>query len=128
VDDEAIQAGENMLLTFTNVRNEVGKGNDIFNQATRTVQDMAAAFGGDATSNSKILGKALNDPIKGVSALTRVGVSFTEQQKDQIKTLVESANILEGPEDHPGRALQGDRAAPRRRRPRATRRGSRSGT
>jgi hypothetical protein len=78
VDDEAIQAGENLLLTFTNVRNEVGKGNDIFNRATRTVQDMAAAFGGDAVSNSKILGKALNDPIKGVSALTRVGVSFTD--------------------------------------------------
>jgi hypothetical protein len=28
-DDEAVQSGENMLLTFTNVRNEVGKGNDI---------------------------------------------------------------------------------------------------
>jgi hypothetical protein len=36
VDDEVIKAGENMLLTFTKVRNEVGKGNDIFNQATRS--------------------------------------------------------------------------------------------
>ena len=35
IDDEAIQSGQNMLLTFTNVRNEVGKGNDIFNQADR---------------------------------------------------------------------------------------------
>lgn len=94
VDDEVIQAGENMLLTFTNVRNEVGKGNNIFDQATRTVSDMAAAFGGDAVSNSKILGKALNDPAKGVSALTRVGVTFTEKQKEQIKTLQESGNIL----------------------------------
>lgn len=94
MDDEAIQAGENMLLTFTRVRNEVGKNNNIFAQATATVQDMAAAFGGDAVSNSKILGKALNDPIKGVSALTRVGVQFTDGQKEQIKTMVESGNIL----------------------------------
>jgi hypothetical protein len=94
VDDEAIQAGENMLLTFTNVRNEVGKGNQIFADATKTVQDMAAAFGGDAVSNSKILGKALNDPTKGVSALTRVGVTFTEKQKEQIKAFQESGNIL----------------------------------
>ena len=35
IDDEAIQSGENMLLTFTRIRNEVGDGNDIFNQATR---------------------------------------------------------------------------------------------
>lgn len=94
VDDEAIQAGENMLLTFTNVRNEFGKGNQIFAEATKTVQDMAAAFGGDAVSNSKILGKALNDPTKGVSALTRVGVTFTDKQKEQIKTFQESGNIL----------------------------------
>src|SRR5690349_24749082 len=40
VDDEAIQSGQNMLLTFTNVRNEVGKGNDIFDQATQTITDM----------------------------------------------------------------------------------------
>ncbi|NRQ51560.1 hypothetical protein [Aeromicrobium stalagmiti] len=94
VDDEAIAAGQNMLLTFGRVRNEVGKGNDIFNQATVAANDMAAAFGGDAVSNSKMLGRALNDPTKGVSALTRVGVSFTSQQKEQIKTLQASGDIL----------------------------------
>lgn len=94
VDDEAIAAGQNMLLTFGNVRNEVGKGNDIFNRATVAASDMAAAFGGDAVSNSKMLGKALNDPTEGVSALTRVGVSFTAQQKEQIKTLQASGDTL----------------------------------
>lgn len=94
VDDESIAAGQNMLLTFTNVRNEVGKGNRIFDKATRTASDLAAAFGGDATSNSKLLGKALNDPVKGLSALTRVGVSFTKQQQDQIKALVTSGDVL----------------------------------
>ena len=35
VDDEAIQSGQNLLLTFTKIRNEAGKGNDVFDQATQ---------------------------------------------------------------------------------------------
>jgi hypothetical protein len=90
VDDEAIASGENLLLTFTDIRNEVGKGNDIFNQATKVMLDMSVALGQDTTQSAIQLGKALNDPIKGVGALRRVGVSFTDAQQDQIKTLVES--------------------------------------
>jgi hypothetical protein len=95
VDDEVIQSGENLLLTFTNVRNEVGKGNDIFNQATGIITDMSVALGQDTSSSAIQLGKALNDPIKGVTALQRVGVSFTASQKDQIKTLVESGKTMD---------------------------------
>ena len=94
VDDEAIQSGANLLLTFTNVRNEAGKGNDIFNQTTSIMTDMAAVLGTDASGSAIQLGKALNDPVAGITALTRVGVSFTEQQKDQIKTLAESGDTL----------------------------------
>lgn len=94
-DDMAIQRGENLLATFTNIRNETGKGNDIFNQATRAMVDMSVALGQDTKSSSLQLGKALNDPIKGVTALQRVGVSFTEDQKKQIKTLVESGKTME---------------------------------
>lgn len=94
VDDEAIQSGANLLLTFTNVRNEAGKGNDIFNQTTSIMTDMAAVLGTDASGSAIMLGKALNDPVQGISALTRVGVSFTQQQKDQIKTLADSGNTL----------------------------------
>jgi murein DD-endopeptidase MepM/ murein hydrolase activator NlpD len=94
VDDEAIQSGANLLLTFKNVRNEVGKGNDIFNQANQIVTDMSVALGQDTKSSAIQLGKALNDPIKGVTALQRVGVSFTASQKEQIKTLVESGDVM----------------------------------
>jgi phage-related protein len=94
IDDEAVQAGENMLLTFTNVRNEVGRGNDIFNQATATLADMSTALGTDMSTSAVRLGKALNDPVKGVSALTRVGVTFTQGQKDQIKALVDTGNTM----------------------------------
>jgi hypothetical protein len=39
------------------------------------------------------VGKALNDPIKGVTALGRAGVQFTAQQKEQIAALVESGDV-----------------------------------
>lgn len=94
IDDEQIQSSENMLLTFTNVRNEVGKGNDVFSQATQIVTDMSAALGQDSKNSAIQLGKALNDPIKGITALSRVGVTFTQQQKDQIATMVKSGNTL----------------------------------
>ncbi len=94
VDDEVIQSGANLLLTFTKVRNEAGKGNDIFNQGVTIATDMSAALGKDLNSSVMLVGKALNDPIKGISALTRAGVSFTQKQKDQIKAMVESGNIM----------------------------------
>ncbi len=93
VDDEAIKTSENLLLTFTQVRNEAGKGNDIFNQATRAVVDMSAVIG-DLSSNSIQLGKALNDPVKGMTALRRVGVSFTSQQIEQVKAMVKAGDVL----------------------------------
>jgi hypothetical protein len=93
-DDEAVQSAANLLLTFTGVRNEVGRGNDVFNQATQLAVDMSAALGTDASGAALQLGKALNDPIKGVTALTRSGVSFTAQQRDQIKAMVAAGNTL----------------------------------
>ena len=95
VDDEAIKSGENLLLTFTNVRNGVGRTNQIFSRATVLASDMSVALGEDLKSANIQLGKALNDPIKGITALSRVGVSFTKQQKDQIKTLVDSGRTMD---------------------------------
>lgn len=94
IEDEAIQSSANLLLTFKNVRNEVGEGANIFDRATAAAQDLAAAGFGDAEGASKMLGKALNDPIAGISALGRAGVTFTEQQKDQIKAMVASGDVL----------------------------------
>lgn len=94
VDDEQIQSAQNMLLTFTSIRNEVGKGNDIFNQASMAVVDLSARFDQDLGTSAKMLGKALNDPVAALSALTRAGVQFTEQQKNVIAHMVESNNLL----------------------------------
>lgn len=95
VDDEVIKSGANMLLTFTNVRNEVGKGNDIFTQATEIGLDMSVALGQDASRSALQLGKALNNPIAGVGALSRVGVQFTKDQKDMIAELINGKKAID---------------------------------
>jgi hypothetical protein len=94
IDDVAIKQGSNLLLTFTKIRNEAGQGNDIFNQTTKIMADMSTAMGKDPTSSAMMLGKALNDPVKGVSALGRAGVQFSKEQKDLIKDMVESGNVM----------------------------------
>jgi hypothetical protein len=94
VDDEVIASGANVLLTFTRVANQAGAGNDIFNQATAIALDMSEAMGTDLQGAVVQVGKALNDPIAGMSALSRVGVQFTEQQKAQIEALVASGDQL----------------------------------
>lgn len=94
IDDEVIQTGANMLLTFKQIRNEAGAGNDVFDRAAALAGDLSIQFG-SVDSASKMLGKALNDPIRGMTALGRAGVTFSEQQKEQIKTFVETGNVLE---------------------------------
>jgi predicted nucleic acid-binding Zn-ribbon protein len=83
-----------MILTFTKVRNQTGKNNKIFDQATVAAIDMSVALGTDATQAAKQIGKALQDPVRGLTALRRSGVTFTEQQAKQIKTLVKSGDQL----------------------------------
>ncbi len=90
IDDEAVQSTENLLLTFT----KIGKQGGVFKKTTALALDMSAALGQDTKSSAIQLGKALNNPIKGVTALQRVGVAFTEQQRDQIKAMTESGNLL----------------------------------
>jgi hypothetical protein len=92
LDDEVVQSGQNMLLTFTKVRNGVGKGNQIFDRATVAIADLSVGMGKDMSSSAIMVGKALNDPIKGLTALGRAGVQFTQAQKDSIKAMVDSGN------------------------------------
>lgn len=90
--DDSIMQTEALLLTFKNIKN-VG-ADKIFDQATKAAADMAAKMGTDASSAAIQLGKALNDPIKGVGSLSRVGVQFTEAQKKQIAAMVESGDTM----------------------------------
>lgn len=93
--DDSIVKSEQLLLTFTGIRNGVGKGNDIFNQATVATANLAAKMGGDASDSAIQLGKALNDPVKGITKLQRIGVTFTDDQKKQVEALVKSGKTME---------------------------------
>src|SRR3954469_20980850 len=84
--DDDIQRGQNMLLTFTNIK-------ETLPDTTKIMLDMAQALGTDAGGAAVELGEALNDPIKGISLLSRVGFSFTDQQKEQIKTMQDAGNM-----------------------------------
>lgn len=94
IDDETIKGGANVLLTFRAIRNEAGAGNDIFNQATKAALDLSVAFGKDMNSSAILVGKALQDPIQGLSALARVGVQFDEGQKQQIQSMVAAGDVM----------------------------------
>jgi len=85
--EEATIGAANMLLTFTNISSET------FPAATKAALDMATVFGGDAASQSIALGKALNNPTAGITALTRVGVTFTEGQKTAIKAMQDAGDM-----------------------------------
>ena len=86
--DETTISAMGVLATFTKIRG------DQFKEATKAAMDMSAVLETDLQGSILQIGKALNDPIKGITALSRAGVSFTEQQKEQIKALQESGDII----------------------------------
>lgn len=88
VDAEVIKGGQAILATFTQIKG------DQFERATEMALNMSAVFGGDLRGSATQLGKALNDPINGISALSRVGVSFTEQEKEMIASMVEAGDVV----------------------------------
>ena len=94
IDDDVITAGQNMLLTFTQI------GADVMPQATEAMLNMATAMNGGVQPSAEMLkttaiqlGKALNDPINGVTTLRRVGVMLTETQEKQVQKFIELGDV-----------------------------------
>jgi len=56
--------------------------------------NLSVAMGKDMNASAILVGKALNDPVKGVGALSKAGVQFTASQKETIKALVESGDAM----------------------------------
>ena len=95
VDQNAIKGTQAKLLTFKELAATAGDVGGAFDRATAAAVDLAAAGFGSAEQNAVQLGKALQDPVKGITALARSGVTFTEQEKEKIRVLTESGQILE---------------------------------
>jgi hypothetical protein len=98
VDQNLIKEGQALLLTFKSVSADANKVGGVFDRATKAAIDLAAAGFGSVTTNAVQLGKALEDPIKGLAALGKSGVTFTAEQKELIKTLVETGRVAEAQE------------------------------
>lgn len=85
--DDAIISMQSVLATFGNIKG------DVFKDATIAIADMAAKLGGNLKDAALQVGKALNDPTEGLTALRRAGVSFTDSQKETIKRLTETGEV-----------------------------------
>lgn len=95
IDKASIETADNLLLTFSNVKN-AGEGSAaIFDRATVAAQDLSTVLGTGLTGSTKLLGKALNDPVNGASALGRVLGKLSTQEKDHIKSLVDHGKTVE---------------------------------
>ena len=82
-DGEAIGNAQAMLLTFKNI------SETNFDRAVETSLDLATALKTDLPGAARVLGTALDNPLRGLQALSRAGINFTKAERDQIKTMVE---------------------------------------
>ncbi len=86
--DETTMAAQAVMATFVKI------GRDVFPQAVEAAANMSTVLGQDLQASVIQVGKALNDPIIGVTALRRVGVQLTEQQQESVKTFMAQGDIL----------------------------------
>ena len=91
IEAKSIKAAQAKLATFS----EIAKSTDTMTRATDVAADLSAAGFGSMESAAVMLGKAIQDPVKGMSAMSRVGVTFTKQQEAQIKALTEGGKAAE---------------------------------
>lgn len=89
-----IHAAENLLLSFSNIRDVAGKNNDVFDQASKAALDLSARLGTDLHSAAITVGKALQDPVRGLQSLTRAGVLLSKSQQQLVRHLVATGDTL----------------------------------
>lgn len=86
-DEDILKDVTAQLLTFTNISGAQ------FAKTQQAALDLATRLDGDLKSASIMLGKALNDPVANLSALSRAGIQFSEEQKNMVKSLVATNQI-----------------------------------
>ena len=82
-----VRAASAILLSFKSI------ATDAFERTLVVASDLAALTGQDLKQSVIQLGKALEDPATGMSALRRVGVSFTDSQKEMIVTMNKTGDV-----------------------------------
>ena len=87
IGDEMIIQSQAVMTTFTKI------GKETFPRAIEAAADMSAMFGQDLQQSVVSLGTALNDPIAGIGRLRRIGISFTEEQKNMIQGFMDVNDV-----------------------------------
>ena len=85
-DEDILQNVTASIARFGNITGEE------FTRAQQVTLDLAAGMGTDLSTAARAVGRALNDPIKGFDSLSRAGITFTQEQRDQIKTMLEAGD------------------------------------
>ena len=88
-NEEDFTKGFKLLTSFKSI------ATDSYERVAIAAADVAEVTGQDLNGSLMQLSKALEDPAKGLTALARSGTTFTQQQKDQVKALVDSGKKLE---------------------------------
>ncbi len=88
-DEEILFGATSQLLTFTNIAGEQ------FERTQLAALNLATRLDGDLKSASIQLGKALNDPVANLSALSRSGIQFSKDQTEVIKQLANTNRLAE---------------------------------
>jgi hypothetical protein len=86
---DEIMKMQSVLLGFRSITG------DTFNRATKAIIDMTSVMGGDLASTANIVGKAIDTPVQGMTALSRQGFVFTKQEKELVKSLEEAGKHFE---------------------------------
>jgi len=85
----AINQAQTRLLSYTGVVGEQ------FPQAMQAAIDMAARMGMDLSQSAETIGKALDVPSKGLTALSKQGFRFTDDQKKLAERLEATGRTAE---------------------------------
>lgn len=86
-DDEILGKVTANLLTFTSV------AGDQFDKAQLAIVNLSTRLGTDLQSATLQVGKALNDPVAGLTSLKKAGIQFSEEQKNLIKNFAETNQL-----------------------------------
>lgn len=88
-DDDILRQGTANLLRFGNI------AGDVFDRAQLAAVNYAARTGQSLSNAFALIGRALNDPIRGMTVLRRSGVMLDEEQQRQIRTFVASGRMAQ---------------------------------
>jgi hypothetical protein len=94
VDENVVKNVQAQLLSFKRLSVTAGETGGVFERTTQAAFDMAVVLKKDAGAQAIALGKALEDPVRGLTALRRGGTVFTAEQEKVIKALVDSNDLL----------------------------------